>query len=1067
MHRLVRWSSAIGGLLGMGVAAIAAPQTQTFRLDAGWNLIAFQVVPTNASPSAVFGSLGGAFDRVFSYDSSSKSWSSFGAATNAAGLLALGPVAPGRGYWIHMAQAVPAWNVIGEPPTLVPAVSFSPGWNMIGVPVGAATLAEPVNLLSVLAASGLDYDTVLRWERSLYGKFTPTDTDLDDFTTFDATRGYWVNVRSGTYNLQPQLLVSARPDTDVEPVGNYPSYEDIQLSPSAVPLDANAQTHIRFLPGEETQTLALANTGGGILLWQLSATDAPWLQLSATNGVTTIENDVVTLSLDRTRMSRGRYETTLRLRTTAGDRSWRVIADVGGLGGDWHGLARITTVNGHKNPVPDIDLHVSFFEDPSAPGLLRGLIDSQNALMWPQDVALAGQVGESGEVNLGGGLVLAPGDVNNAPFQGFNGAQEDIDWNCNGHFDALNPFPYPIHRSVAITGRLVMADPLRGYVIEGDYAETVEGMSRAPIQLAGHFTLKRESPVPYSSRRATANRESALGNDAVVLLRTDSTRSIPVGTTSFPLQAKTDFLLSSLQVEVDITDTPPTDLRLSLRTPSGRSLMLHDKAALSSLQKIVFPTSRASRDDFGPLLATAPVTRGEWRLVVENTGSTPGRLNNFGLRLAGQPVFDVSGEVVRYDTPTNLVPVISQVFVDGLPFSASSQTDAQGKFQFKRLPGMPLNFSATQVGFRPQDLSVPGLGRSLTVPQYDPACLSTAGKAALQKFRPLSVTPLPSAAVSGFASDGGPSNPYRLYLDFGDNFQVKGDVGLVALPFIGPAPLPVDLVLVAAGNYDGTTPLSWEYGDGAPIEIVTSLFRQHTYTNVSLTGYQAVFRIPGFEAFVLRRGIYPMPSPGNTPYAFNFFTVNFTGGGSLPDGALSQITGSNNPAAPAGLATLLQVQAAYTASFDIDLAPAAVPGKRFDSDGFDPSGTVANSANRAGNFRDEDYNYTVAQGTGPGQWLLAGDCGYAVPDDIFNPSPKPGQTGDCAGPRYAALCNIGAQIVPASVAEVYPVTPGAPPIAPSDPDPLAAAGAGGVAAGRGLRLIAGPLSGFWTQGASR
>ncbi len=1069
MHRLVRWSSAALGLLLMGAAAIAAPQTQTLRLDAGWNLISFQVTPTNASPTVVFGSLGVAFDRVFSYDSASRSWSSFGAATNAAGLLPLGPVGPGRGYWIHMAQAVPAWNVTGEPPALVPAVSFNPGWNLIGVPVGAAKLSEPVNLLSVLAASGLDYDTVLRWERSLYGKFTPTDTDLDDFTAFDAGRGYWVNVRSGTLNLQPQLLVSARPDTDVEPVGNYPSYEDIKLSTSSIPLDANSQTHIRFLPGEEVQTLALANTGGGILLWQLSATNAPWLQLSATNGVTTIENDVVTLSLDRTRMSRGRYETTLLLRTTAGDRSWRVIADVGGLGGDWHGLARIASVNGHRNPVPDIDLHVSFFEDPSAPGLLRGVIDSQNALMWPQDVALAGQVGESGEVNLGGGLVLGPGDVNNAPFQSFNGSQEDIDWNCNGLFDALNPLPYPIHRAVAITGRLVSADTVRGYVIEGDYAETVEGMSRAPIQLAGHFTLQRESPVPFTSRHVTANRESALGNESVVLLRIDSTRSIPVGTTSFPLQAMTDFQLASLQVEVDITDTPPTDLRLSLRTPSGRTLVLHDKSALSSLQKIVFPTSRAPKDDFGSFLATGPVTRGEWRLIVENTGSTPGRLNNFGLRFAGQPVFDVSGEVVRYASvdSTNLTPVVAQVFVDGLPFSASTQTDAQGKFQFKRLPGMPLNFSATQVGFRPFNPEVPGLGRALTLPQYDPTCLSSAGKTALQKFRPLTVTPVPSAAVSGFASAGGASNPYRLQLDFGGNFQVTGDSGLVALPFIGPAPLPVDLVLATASAYDGTPPVSWEYGDGTPIEIVGSLFRQHTYTNVSRTGYEVVFRIQGVDAFVLRRGIYPMPSPGNTPYALNFFTVNFTGGGSLPVGALSQITGSNNPAAPAALATLLQVQAAYTASFDIDLSPSAGPGKRFDSDGFDPLGTIINPANRSGNFRDEDYNYTVAQGTGPGQWLLAADCGYAVPDDVFNPSPKPGQTGDCAGPRFAALCNIGAQIVPDTADEVYPVTPGAPPIAPSDPDPLSAAGASGVAAGRGLRLIAGPLSAFWNQGASR
>jgi subtilisin-like proprotein convertase family protein len=1068
LQRLGRSAVAALGALCACWTADATPQTQTLRLDAGWNLVALQVSPTNTAPEAVFGTLGAAFDRVFAYDATARTWSTHGHGTNAPALPALGPVGPGRGYWIHMTQAVPAWSVTGEPPAQTPAVALGTGWNMIGIPVGAATLSEPVSLLSVLAASGLDYDTVLRWERGLYGKFTPADGDVDDFTSFDAARGYWVNVRGGAFNLQPRLLVSVRPDTDVEPLGNYPSFEDVRLSDSAAPLDANTQTHVRFLPGEETQTLSLANTGGGILLWELSATNAPWLRLGATNGVTTIENDVVTLALDRTRMSRGRHETTLRLKTTAGDRSWKVVADVGGLGGDWHGLARIVSVNGRRNPVPDVDLHVSFFEDPATPGLLRGAIDSQNALMWPQDVALAGHVGDSGEVTLGGGLVLAPGDVNNAPFQRFSGATEDIDWNCNGRLDALNPLPFPIHRAVSFSGRLVEADPLRGYVIEGDYSETVQGMSREPIRLIGRFTLRRENPAAFAGRRTAANRESQLGNEPVVLLRTDSTRSIPAGTASFPLQAVTDLQLASLQVEVDITDTPPADLRLTLRTPSGRSLLLHGRAAISSLRNTTYPVSRAPRDSFDAFLAEGAATRGEWRLVVENSGGIPGRLISFGLRLAGQPVFDVGGEIVRFrdNDAAELVPVVAQVFADGLPFSVSTQTDADGRFRFTRLPGIPLNFSATQVGFRPFDAAVAGLGRSLTVPQFDPSCLSQAGRDALARFRPLSVTPLPAAAVSGFATAGAPSNPYRLQLAFGGNSQVRGDAGLVALPFIGPAPLPVDLVLAAAGTYDGT-PVRWDYGDGSPAETVGSLFRQHTYTNVSTTGYEAVFQIPSVEAFVLRRGIFPMPSPGHTPYALNFFSVQFTGGGSLPSAALSQVTGDNDPSAPAARATLLQVQHAYAASFDLDLAPAADPGTRFDADGFDPTGAVSNPANRSGNFRDEDHDYSVDQGGGAGQWLLAAGCGYAVPDDAFNPHPRPGQTGDCEGPRLAALCNIGAQIVPAPVAEVYPVTPGAPPILPSDPDPLRAAGADGVAAGRGLRLVAGPLSAFWTQGTSR
>src|SRR5438067_12882740 len=52
-------------------------QTQTFRLDAGWNLIVFQLVPPDPTPAVVFGTLGNSFDRAWAYDNAHKVWSSY------------------------------------------------------------------------------------------------------------------------------------------------------------------------------------------------------------------------------------------------------------------------------------------------------------------------------------------------------------------------------------------------------------------------------------------------------------------------------------------------------------------------------------------------------------------------------------------------------------------------------------------------------------------------------------------------------------------------------------------------------------------------------------------------------------------------------------------------------------------------------------------------------------------------------------------------------------------------------------------------------------------------------
>jgi len=258
-----------------------ALETQTMNLDAGWNLVAFQVIPTDPSPGTVFGSLGNAFVRAWSFDNQSKIWTVYAnpasSQANDSSVAPMTSIQIGRAYWVYMNQSVPGWQVSGSVPAVTPGITLYSGWNMIGVPSGTGNLQTPVNMAAVMAASGMNYDVILKWELGQYKKFSGKDGVVSDFTAFDAAKGYWVNITTNTLTMQPHALSMARPDIDYEPVGNYPGPEDLVLSTSPTPLDAVSQTNIVFLPGEDTQRISLANRGGGILLWSLEwvPTDQP------------------------------------------------------------------------------------------------------------------------------------------------------------------------------------------------------------------------------------------------------------------------------------------------------------------------------------------------------------------------------------------------------------------------------------------------------------------------------------------------------------------------------------------------------------------------------------------------------------------------------------------------------------------------------------------------------------------------------------------------------------------------------------------------------------------------
>lgn len=1025
-------------------ASPARIQTQTFRLSPGWNLIGFQVTPTNPEPAAVFATLPG-FRSVWTFESATGRWqrhvSNSGSATDSAAnaqtaneLLRLPPIRPGRGYWLELEARVDSWTVTGVVPAGedFPALTFDPGWHLIGVPVGATSVTnlEPVNLLSVLSAAGFDYDAVLTWETNAYRKlFRPRDESSPlsglpadpPFPGFnfgaDLQRGYWVHALTNA-SLRPRLVTTVRPDMDLPPRGNFPGREDLNVSGATSPeglRSTETQDTIRFLPGEDVQSIGIANLGadgrggGGILLWEVHwepdsspSTPEPWIRLypsrdtaelrdangrplgdpTRLSGVTTIENDLVYLRLDRRNLGRGLHSGTVTVRSTVGDRTFRVIAEIPAVEGDFSGYAVIESVNGRRNPVPDVDLSITFYEDHRVPGLLRGLIDSSRAVMWPVDVPLVGHriADEANAFLLSGGYAMPPGDQNGEPFdqwdQDDSAAGQDVDWLNDGHLDVRNPFPFPIQRTVVLEGTLVTGNPADGYVLKGRYRELVHGLSRAPIELLGSFHLERQAIRPFTGRRLT---ESDTGMEPVVLKRASPTLSIPSGQIrTNTLNVKTDLALHALQVELDFgSSLPHSNLIVTLRSPGpgGREVVLYHGTQApipaNELRAVNFPRDRVPYEDLDPFIRHLPRTGAPngtglpWQLVIENRGSQPVTFPKWSLRLEGQPITEIHGRVLSGTAPLQGATVT----LDGLPFSRSATTDSDGRFALPGMPLLPVNLSARIPGFAQEDPARAGLPELFTIPfarlpesDFTPLELSLR-----KRFNPLAGATPPLSGVAGFDA-GSPAIPF--------------DLPLQPIPLMAPAIVagPIEAlagstVTFAALGFEGSA--RWDFGDGTEAEgrPVAHAFARPGVYRVRVSG-------PTDGASPLATvTISMLPAPGNAPampgdlageptglpagaasarYAGHVFQAFRTSGGvAYSLGPSEGFTLGETNTLGAALIGLMSLQHAYAASMDLDLAP-HVPdtgSQSFDSDGFMPLRTE--DANRQFGFHDEDFDYAL------------------------------------------------------------------------------------------------------------
>lgn len=207
------------------LAQKASGDTQVIPLAQGSNLIAFQVQPTNAAPSAVFGPLGAGFAEVSTYDNLAKKWTVYrnpnqadSTASNGLPGLAMGPVSVGNGYIVRM-TAPATLTVNGTTPTS-PSVSVYPGLNLLGFPLPAAA-PSPLGHQDVFSGPAFNLSRAFEMASPGYLAFTNDGLNNDKTFLFDKNKAYWVDNTSASSQIwtpqvsQPPLVYFAQGDTMV------------------------------------------------------------------------------------------------------------------------------------------------------------------------------------------------------------------------------------------------------------------------------------------------------------------------------------------------------------------------------------------------------------------------------------------------------------------------------------------------------------------------------------------------------------------------------------------------------------------------------------------------------------------------------------------------------------------------------------------------------------------------------------------------------------------------------------------------------------------------------------
>ena len=619
----------------------------------------------------------------------------------------LNEVRIGAGYWVLVSEILPGavFEIGGTELAGVVPVRLEPGWNLIGFPFDVTVEDEPRLVASLFPEDLLgQIQRVVAWDsdEGRYRSYVPGRPEDSLLRRVRPASGYWIRALDAI-EVQPRLVVAAPADEDQRPLQSnpiaeaggrwVPGPEDVESSPPGVQAvfdTAASQAWIRIPAYDARLRLPLYNDGAGVVGWTVEV--APYsgdavdgtvgldsseavddvFALSARRGVVSTEPGAIEILVNRTHLPPATYLADLAVWSSAGaERRFTLVVEVGGLDGQWAGFVTIDTVNGRRNAVPDIDVHLHVGADAlDGSRLLRGFIDSRETLLWPVDAPLLGQMLEPrltprwrrdyrSRFVLEGDVTLPPGDLNRFPFDRFPEAQGE--WGRCEAADTAGPCrprpdgPETCECTDLDTGvaYLTNREGDRRYRLPGRRADRPSFLNPNQSFMSRHYQFlgaATDAEGDFHPLAPLPPSRAAMDGDLSVLrgryvetvtgllaepirmegrfrlqkvsgvpyevrpLRTF--RDVPAPrarsaeetlTTEIEVGVEDDLLVHRAMVIV--SQNAPDDVhRLAITTPHGQTIVLHDREEVGSADRVIFDSSREPIDVVR--LLNPPVMRG-------------------------------------------------------------------------------------------------------------------------------------------------------------------------------------------------------------------------------------------------------------------------------------------------------------------------------------------------------------------------------------------------------------------------------------------------------------------------
>ncbi len=721
MKRIINSLLLIPLFLSAFYSQFVLSKTQTIELKAGWNLISLAVEPIDSSSKEVFENIEDAFVAVWGFDEINSDWKTF--PQPLVGASEVSNLEVGKGYWVNVTRS--STLIIESTQELAfGQLDLYPGWNLVGF-----TTEQAVNYKNIL--SGVPYSQVWGFN-TVANQFegivlTPgSDNPLrEDFTQIEPGKAYWIFAEEQT-QVGPELETILPSDIDSIPF--------IELGDFGVAVDWNGQiddddvdvggdgyfdystTQRSVSLGDflSSANLSILNKGTGVLSWNIKIVkpeESPWLKLETIDAVTgevllavsnqgqqsqnTFNQRIV---VNRSHLIARDYYAEIEITSngsvgTATEnelaeqsaRRIKVHMNVPTIEGAYDVLVKIDTVTYGSGAgfVKDADLHnprlylsISLDEDG-----IKAIIDEGKTLLMPKRFYLSGNYLRTvdNEFAVSGSMVL--------PKRKFD--EDGLLLNPSNQ----NPYQVDLRRDITLEGIRTTSRLLSPLDLEGKYTETIRNVLDQPILLTGTFTA-----IKQNNNEITTDTSLIIGFSGEIPDAPDEYIAT--------VDVKSSYIISGINIKTNIAHPRPSDLIISLISPSGTIARLRENSDEElGIQK--YNISSTSLDSLS--IFNGELSFGKWALKIKDTvtGET-GRLLAWDLQVSGNPVYNISGTLLGY-------PGNTMVLLSGCGISQLSELNSSGEYLFERLIDCPYTLAVLHPGYKLASIDVQLFGSDIEI----------------------------------------------------------------------------------------------------------------------------------------------------------------------------------------------------------------------------------------------------------------------------------------------------------------------------------------------------------------